>query len=441
MCPIAGGNWNNGVNAGVWALNCNNTRTNTNNNVGCRADSAPPQALMFGDVVPREALSCHGRNRSTPAFPVATASVRLGFSRDDMKRFGNLYDGVISTASLYQGYIEASRSKPNSPGRYLFDRRLGAEIKQLHQELADGSYTPKPYYRFLVHEPKERVIYAPAFRDCVVQHAVYRVVLPIFDRTFVDTSFACRKGKGTHKAADYAQQALQRSPRGSYTLQLDIRKFFYRINRQILRALIERKIKDKRLVYLMMMFADYTEAVGIPIGNLLSQLYALIYMNPVDHFVMRELKPPSGYCRYVDDFILFGLTREQAVGYRQRIIQFLDERLQLELSRSTIALTTRGVNFVGYRTWASARFVRKHSLYKARRSIRAGRLESVVSHLAHAAQTHSLQHLLDYALEHNHALYRALPKTYHSRHHAPARHTRGCHRAVHAGRLDVCEPA
>ena len=437
MCPIAGGNWNNGVNAGVWALNCNNTRTNTNNNVGLRADSAPPQALMFGDVVPREALSCHGRNRSTPAFPVATASVRLDFSRDDMKRYGNLYASVISMAALYQSYINASRSKPNSPGRYLFDRRLGAELQQLRRELVDGTYRPKPYYRFLVQEPKERVIYAPAFRDCVVQHAIYNAVLPIFDRTFVDTSFACRKGKGTHKAADYAQQALRRSPGGSYTLQLDVRKFFYSISRPILRELIERKIKDKRLVDLMMMFADYPEPIGIPIGNLLSQLYALIYMNPVDHFIVRTLKPRSGYCRYVDDFILFGLTRAEALEYRNRIAAFLAGRLQLELSRSTIAPSSRGVNFVGYRTWASARFVRKHSLYKARKAVREGRLESVISHLAHASQTHSLQHLLDYAMEHNYALYRALPKTYHQRHHTDPQRPRGRHGAGRAGRLDI----
>lgn len=358
-----------------------------------------------------------------------------------MKRVGNLYDTVISRESLHQGFLDARRSKPNNYACWQFELSLGTELNLLHEELVSGTYQPRPYLKFLVHEPKERVIYAPAFRDCVVQHAVYNAVLPIFERTFIHTSFACRKGKGTHKAADYAQQALQRSRRGSYTLQLDIRKFFYSISRAILRELIELKIKCKRLVDLMMMFADYTEATGIPIGNLLSQLYALIYMNALDHFVVRELKTPSGYCRYVDDFILFGLTREQAVEYRQRIIQFLEERLQLELSRSTIAPTTRGVNFVGYRTWASARFVRKHTLYKARRSIRAGRLESVVSHLAHAAQTHSLQHLLDYAMEHNHALYRALPKTYHARHHAPAQHPGGCNRTLHAGRMDLCEPA
>lgn len=358
-----------------------------------------------------------------------------------MKRVGNLYGTVISRESLWRGFIDARRSKPDSEACWEFELSLGTELEALHKELVSGTYQPRPYHMFPVHEPKTRIIYAPAFRDCVVQHAVYNAVLPIFERTFIHTSFACRKGKGTHKAADYAQRALQRSQEDSYILQLDIRKFFYSISRPILRALIELKIKCKRLVDLMMMFADYLEPIGIPIGNLLSQLYALIYMNALDHFIVRTLKPRAGYCRYVDDFILFGLTRAEALEYRDRIVAFLAEHLELELSRSTIAHRRRGLNFVGYRIWTSARFIRKHSLYKARKAVREGRLESVISHLAHASKTHSLQHLLDYTWENNYALYRALPKTYHQRHHPPAQRPGRRHRAVHSRQLDVCVAA
>jgi retron-type reverse transcriptase len=149
-----------------------------------------------------------------------------------------------------------------------------------------------------VHEPKPRTIYAPAFRDLVVQHAIYRLIYPVFNAGFVDTSFACRVGMGTHAAADYAQAALRRSAAESYFLQLDIRKFFYRIDRAVLRRQVERRIKDRRFVDLMMQFAEYGQPQGIPIGNLLSQLYALVYLNPLDHFVKRELGVRL-YCRYV----------------------------------------------------------------------------------------------------------------------------------------------
>ena len=71
-------------------------------------------------------------------------------------------------------------------------------------------------------------------------------------------------------------------------LQLDIQKFFYSIDRSILRVLFERKIKDQQMVDLMMTFTVYESPLGIPIGNLLSQIYALIYMNLVDHFIVRR---------------------------------------------------------------------------------------------------------------------------------------------------------
>lgn len=349
-----------------------------------------------------------------------------------MKRHGQLYSQAISLEALYRGFVDAKRSKSHKYACFQFELGLGTELLKLHKELTSGTYRPRPYLKFKVYEPKERIIYAPAFRDCVVQHAVYNLVQPIFNRTFVRTSFACRPGKGTHAAADYAQEALIRSANDSYTLQLDIRKFFYRINRAILRTLIERKIKDRQMVDLMMMFAEFEEPVGIPIGNLLSQLYALIYLNPLDHYVMRELKPAAGYCRYVDDFILFGITRAQALEFRELIITFLDEKLEMELSRSGIARASRGVNFVGYRTWRRARFIRKHSLYKARRAIRNGDLERTISHLAHASKTHSLQHLLNYCEAHNDELYRQLPKKYHQTHHGGADCARGQHGALHA---------
>lgn len=327
-----------------------------------------------------------------------------------MNRIGFLFDKAFTPEALLAAFHASARHKHGKRACFEFERRLATNLDALHRELHDGSYTPRAYFSFMVYEPKPRRIFAPAFRDLVVQHAIYAVAGPIFDRTFIDQSFACRVGRGTHKAADYAQAALQRSPRDSYTLKLDIRKFFYRIDRPILRGLIERKIKDRRFVDLMMQFADHGEPVGIPIGNLLSQLYALIYLNPLDHFIKRELGIRH-YCRYVDDFILFGIGRDEATEYRTQIITFL-AGLKLELSKSTIAPVSRGVNFVGYRTWASKRFIRRHSIYTFRSAMKRGRMESAVSVLGHACRTHSLQHLIRHLKEHHHAYTHQLPQTY-----------------------------
>lgn len=328
-----------------------------------------------------------------------------------MKRIGHLYEQAFTPAALWAAYQAAARHKRGKRACFNFEKHLAANLDALHQELAAGTYRPRLYYTFMVYEPKPRRIFAPAFRDLVVQHVIYAVAAPVFNRTFIDQSFACRTGLGTHKAADYAQAALRGSDRASYTLKLDVRKFFYRIDRAVLRCLIERKIKDCRFVDLMMAFADHGEPVGIPIGNLLSQLYALIYLNPLDHFIKRELRVAL-YCRYVDDFVLFNLGRGEALAHRDRIVAFLGT-LGLELSKQTLARTTRGVNFVGYRTWAGRRFVRRHSLRTFRRAVRAGCEQSIHSSLGHARRTHSLQHMLRYLKEQTHAHHSLrLPKAY-----------------------------
>jgi len=336
-----------------------------------------------------------------------------------VKRHGHLFDRAFTREALLAAFYAAAQSKRGRRACHMFERSLGSQLERLHHELHAGTYQPRPYYTFMVHEPKPRIIYAPAFRDCVVQHAIYAVIGPIFGATFIDQSFACRVGYGTHAAADYAQAALQQAPAGSYTLKLDIRKFFYRIDRPVLQQLLARKVKDARLMALLMAFADHGEPRGVPIGNLLSQLYALIYLNPLDHFVKRELRVRT-YARYVDDFVLFGLSRDEALTYRAQIIDFLRDTLHLELSKSTIAPVSRGLNFVGYRTWADKRFIRSRALRTYRRAVRRADLESAASLLGHARRTHSLRSLLRSTEDQHYAVYRQLPPAYHHRDHAHA---------------------
>jgi RNA-directed DNA polymerase len=204
-----------------------------------------------------------------------------------MKRHGELFEKTFCRENLYAAYRDARQGKRKKRACFVFEKNLGTELEKLYQDVQGGTYRPDPYYSFIVREPKERVIHAPSFRDVVLQHAIYRVIYPVFNRTFIDTSFACRKGYGTHKARDYAREALRKYSADSYTLKLDIRKFFYSIDRVILKSLLERKIKDKGLIRIMMLFAEMESDTGIPIGNLLSQLYALIYLNPLDHYVKR----------------------------------------------------------------------------------------------------------------------------------------------------------
>lgn len=296
--------------------------------------------------------------------------------------------------NLYSAYLDARRGKRARHACFEFEKHLGENLQTLYTTLHNGTYVNDPYFQFTVYEPKRRVIHAPTFRDVVVQHAIYRIIYDIFDRTFIATSFACRIGYGTHKAAKYTRSAMQQCSGEDYILKMDIRKYFYSINRAVMRRLLTRRIKDKRMVDIIMMFADMETPLGIPIGNLLSQICAFIYLNPLDHFIKRILKIKH-YVRYVDDFMLIGLPREKCLLLRKTIIHFLRDLFGLELSKSTISKVRKGVNFCGYRTWRSLTFIRKYSLYKFRRVVKAGKQESINSLLGHAKHTNSLPYMLN----------------------------------------------
>ena len=327
-----------------------------------------------------------------------------------MKRIGGLFDQVVSEKSLYEGYLAARKAKRKTKACLQFSANLGAEISALHEELVSGTYLPRPYREFDVLTPKRRRIYAPDFRDVVVQHSVYGAIYPILNRSFIDSSCACRIGLGTHAASDYAFKALRASDPDSYVLHLDVRKFFYSIDRTVLAALLRRKIKDQRLLRVMDLFMPGIGDLGIPIGNLLSQLYALAYLSPVDHFIKRELRVQH-YVRYVDDMVLIGLGREQAVAAKEAVEQFLRENLGLEYSHWSLTRARRGVNFVGYRTWASHRLIRKYSWRKFRRAVARNKDEVAWSIIAHAQHTASMD-AMGACIRQNEAMYQRLPEAH-----------------------------
>ena len=382
--PIVGGNWNNSSNAGLSALNLNNVASNSNNNVGLR-DCGVLSDTSIDDDTDFIGIHC-------PALSEISGGNLLSKrieKQKTSKRIGMLYEKISSVDALYAAYLDARMGKRNKKATFLFEKNLGAELNKLSYELKTKIYAPKPYKKFYVFEPKKREINAPHFRDLVVQHAIYREIYDVFNNSFIDQSFACRKGKGTHSASAYTQKELKKYEGELYCLKLDVRKFFYRIDREILKKLFEKKIKDRSFINLMCEFAKMETPIGIPIGNLLSQLYALIYLNSVDHFIKRVLHVKS-YVRYVDDMVLIGLTFQQAKHYKVLIENFLKNELNLELSKWTLSKIKNGVNFVGYRTWKRKKFVRKHSMIKFKRACKQNNINAIASLLGHAKGTNTM---------------------------------------------------
>ena len=336
-----------------------------------------------------------------------------------MKRAGQIFHLIANQDALLHAYQSARDGKRNHRSCFQFDRHLGANLADLERELLDGSYRPHDCNRFWVNDGrKPRLIEAPSFRDLVVQHAAYAVVGPLFERRYIDTSFACRKGKGTHQAADWMQRAIQRAPRTAWVLHVDVRKFFYSIDREVLAVLVRRVIKCPQTLALLDQFMHRDAPTGIPIGNLLSQTYANLYLNSLDHFCKRTLGV-ADYARYMDDSIMIAPDRATGLQWLEAIRAHL-ALLGLEISHYSLHPIKRGANFVGFRTWARARFVRPHVISSFRRDAHKGHLPGVISRLGHARRTASYQPLLTYLKDHHADLYRALPQSLRRLHHLPA---------------------
>jgi RNA-directed DNA polymerase len=238
-----------------------------------------------------------------------------------MKTHKHLSPLITSFDNLYLAFKNAARGKRKRPDVAAFEYNLEENLLDLQDELQSRTYTPGPYYSFRIYDPKPRLISAAPFRDRVVHHALCQVIEPLFERRFIHDSYACRVGKGTHAALDRAQRFAQCYP---YVLKCDLEQFFPSIDHAILRAQLARVIADRTVLWLIDQIlasgaevhkADYAPRCfpgddlfalarprGLPIGNLTSQFWANVYLNPLDHFVKRELKC-RGYVRYVDDLV------------------------------------------------------------------------------------------------------------------------------------------
>lgn len=247
-----------------------------------------------------------------------------------------------------------------------FEYRLEDNLLHLQEELRSKTYRPGPYDSFYIHEPKRRLISAAPFRDRVVHHALCNLIEPIFERAFIADSYANRVGKGTHRALNRVQELARRYP---YVLQCDIRQFFPSVDHAILREQLSHKIGDLDVLWLidrilesgMGVLSEAYDMVyfpgddlfaagrprGLPIGNLTSQFWANVYLNPFDHFVKRELRC-GGYVRYVDDFVLFAGQKSTLWEWKSAILERL-AHLRLTIHPSAHPRPVgEGIPFLGF---------------------------------------------------------------------------------------------
>lgn len=165
-----------------------------------------------------------------------------------MKTYKNIFNQIASPENLFSAWDKFKRGKQNKRDVGEFEFNLEENIFQLSRELLAGTYRHMPYYGFWIYDPKQRHIHKAAVRDRVLHHAVFSVINPIFEPTFIANSFSCRVGKGTHKGvetlANAARKVSQNYAKPCFALKCDIRKFFDSVNHQILKNILARRIKD-----------------------------------------------------------------------------------------------------------------------------------------------------------------------------------------------------
>jgi len=319
------------------------------------------------------------------------------------KTYKNIYQQIYSFEALHAAYLRARQGKRYKAEVLRFSAHLEENLIQLQNELMWKTYQTGKYREFFVYEPKLRTVAALPFRDRVVQHALVAAIEPIWEARFISDSYACRVGRGTHAGADKAQSLLrtvQRQYGKAYVLKADIHHYFASIDHEVLKSLLRKRIACRDTLWLLDGIVDSTDGVGIPIGNLTSQLFANIYLHELDQFVKQDLRERH-YVRYMDDFIVVHHSKDHLQQVRVSVEQFLVDRLRLATNSKTqvfpVALSRgRALDFLGYKIWPTHRLLRKDSVRKMRRKVllyRKGKLSrdrlllsarSWIGHAGHA---------------------------------------------------------
>lgn len=291
-----------------------------------------------------------------------------------MKTYNNLFAQIYDYRNLYEAFLLAQRRKKSKADVLDFEQNLESNLWDIQNDLIYKTYQPGKYKTFYVYDPKVRLIMAAPFRDRVVHHALCNIIEPIFERRFIDTSFACRVRKGVDAGVDQVTKYLRDAQRKygvMYCLKCDVRKYFQSIDKRILRSIVFKKIRCRETRWLINVILDSTEGErGIPVGNLPSQLFANVYLNELDHFI-KERMHARYYVRYMDDFIILNEDKQYLHYLWETIAEYLRDQLHLELNQKTSIFPVRhGIDFLGYRIFPGYKLLRKRYIKRTKRMIK-----------------------------------------------------------------------
>jgi RNA-directed DNA polymerase len=293
-----------------------------------------------------------------------------------------LMEEVTDRENLNQAYrqVKANRGAAGTDGMTIAAaaKWIANHKEQLIASLLDGSYQPQPVRGVQIPKPGggERQLGIPTVIDRLVQQAILQVLQPLLDPTFSDSSYGFRPGRSAHDALHQASQYVAEGR--TIVVDMDLEKFFDRVNHDILMSRLARRIEDKRLLKLIRCFLEagmmqagvcVARHEGTPQGGPLSPLLANLLLDDLD----RELERRGHtFCRYADDCNIY--VGSQAAGERVLacLTRFLESKLRLRVNREKSAVAhVSERKFLGYRLHSDGTLaIAPQSIQRAKARIR-----------------------------------------------------------------------
>jgi RNA-directed DNA polymerase len=273
------------------------------------------------------------------------------------KIYAEKFETIVGMENLLEAWGEFVAGKRGKRDVQEFQLHLMDNLFALHQDLINHTYHHGGYQAFNIADPKPRNIHKAMVRDRLVHHSIHRILYPFFDTVFIADSFSCRIEKGTHAAMNrfrsFTHIVSKNDTRTCWVLKCDIRKFFASVDQAVLVEILESYISDKETADLLRevvgSFSSIPPDIGLPLGNLTSQLLVNVYMNEFDQFMKHTIRAKY-YIRYADDFMILSSNRDWLEIILPEIRNFLFNRLKLDLHPKKVSIKTlaSGVDILGW---------------------------------------------------------------------------------------------
>jgi RNA-directed DNA polymerase len=290
-----------------------------------------------------------------------------------MKRYGNIFDSIISIENLREAHRNASRGKKSYRQVRKINKKTDFYLYKIQNMLKNGTYRVSKYRLKIINDKgKQRELYKlPYYPDRIIQWAIMLQIENILVKTFCYHTCASIAGRGINRAVKLSKKYTAKSNDCRYCLKFDIKKFYPSIDQTILKNMLRKKFKDKRLLSLLDLIIDsFPQEKGIPIGSYLSQYLANFYLTYFDHW-LKETMLCKYVVRYMDDICVYSDNKADLHYILKQSQEYLAEKLNLIMKENYQIFPTRirGVDFVGYRFFGTFTLLRKRIALRYKRKV------------------------------------------------------------------------